>query len=752
MDKIQPANPRPDAHGRSVSDDAGLIDNFSLPPLLIQYLQAAIRWRLVIAGIVLAAVGVGIVTTLLQAPLFSARSQMEISREQKNVTNVQGVDAATSPYDMEFYDTQYALLKAESLGQRVVRSLKLAEDRDFFAAHGIELPTSGPATGRLSANEVKERERIATSVVLGSVTIAPVRNSRLVDIKYVSRSPQLSAKIANVWPQEFIAANMDRQYASTADARRFLEERLATLRARLEESERQVVTYATDRNIVTLGTMRDSSGRTQASQTLVESDLGALNAALIAARTERIAAESRARTRIGQDSQETIASATISNLRTKRAEVAADYARLLVQFEPGYPAARALKAQMDELDVAVSRETSRIGNSRQANYSEASKRESELASQVAVLKSRFDQQQRDTIQYNIFQREADTNRQLYDALLQRYKEIGIAGTVGAANIVIVDQAKVPTGPSAPSLPKNLAIALLLGLALAGAAVLALEQIDEGIRNPGDIERLLGLPLLGNAPLANDEPATLLLDPKSHLSEAYFSVRTTLALATPHGLPRSLVVTSAQPGEGKSVTSLALAGAVGRTGKRVLLIDADMRSPSVHKLLGGGNAKGLSNLLAGDDNSEALIRGTELKGVWVLPAGPSPPSAAELLSTDTLGLMLTKLLSEFDNIIIDAPPVLGLSDAPLLGRVAEGCVFVIEAERVAIRTIRSALHRLQVGQNHVFGAVITKVDYSRHNYGYGYGSGYGYEYGYGKQQDSRLDAPAGRGKQPAAATL
>lgn len=735
MNTIIPANSRLDDNGLPLAGDAGAKDSFSLPPLLIQYLQAAIRWRLVIAGIILAAVGIGIVVTLLQAPLFSARSQVEISREQKNVTNVQGLDAATSPYDLEFYDTQYALLKAESLGQRVVKSLKLAEDKEFFAGHGIEFPASGSNQGALSANELKERERLATSVVLGNITIAPVRNSRLVDIKYVSRSPQFSAKIANVWPQEFIAANMDRQFASTADARRFLEERLETLRARLEESERQVVTYATDRNIVTLGTTRDATGRIQASQTLVESDLGALNAALIAARTDRIAAESRAQTRTAQDSAEAIASITLSNLRSKRAEVAAEYARLLVQFEPGYPAARALKAQIDELDVAIGREMSRIGNSRRAIYSEAAKRENVLTSQVAALKSRLDQQQRDTIQYNIYQREADTNRQLYDALLQRYKEIGIAGTVGATNIVVVDQAKVPIAPSAPSLPKNVIIALLLGLALAGAVVLALEQIDEGIRNPGDVERLLNLPLLGNAPLAGDEPSALLLDPKSHLSEAYFSVRTTLALATAHGLPRSLVVTSAQPGEGKSITSLALSVAIGRTGKRVLLIDADMRSPSVHKLLGGSNEKGLSNLLASDDSADALIRTTDLKGVWVLPAGPNPPSAAELLSTETMGLLLAKLLTKFDHVIIDAPPVLGLSDAPLLARDVEGCVFVIEAERVAVRTIRSALQRLQVGQNHVFGAVITKVDYSRHSYGYGYGSGYGYEYGYGKQSAS-----------------
>lgn len=742
MHSMNPADPRPDDQDPLFSQDAATNDNFSLPPLLIQYWQAAVRWRLVIAGIITAALVIGIVVTMLTAPLYSARSQVEIGREQKNVTNVQGLDGATSPYDMEFYDTQYALLKAESLGERVARTLKLAEDPSFFTAHGVALPEASQVQGGKPALTPKDRERIAAGILLGHITIAPIRNSRLVDIKYTSRSPQLSAKIANIWPQEFIAANMDRQFASTADARRFLEERLATLRAKLEQSEREVVTYATERNIVTLGTTRDASGRTQDPQTLVASDLGALNTALITARTERIAAESRARTNAGENSPEALASGTIGTLRTKRAEVGADYARLLVQFEPRYAAARALKAQMDALDTAIARETARIGGGRRASYSEAVKRENELAAQVETLKSRLDEQQRDTIQYNIYQREADTNRQLYDALLQRYKEIGIAGTVGATNIVIVDLAKVPTGPSAPSLPKNVAIALLLGITLAAVVVFGLEQIDEGIRNPGDVERLLNLPLLGNVPLTDDKPEIELGDPKSHLSEAYFSVRTTLALATTHGLPRTLVVTSAQPGEGKSTTALALAVAIGRSGKRVLLVDGDMRSPSVHKLVGGDNTQGLSNLLAGDDNDAALIRPSEMKGVSVLPAGPNPPSAAELLSTDRLDQLLATLLQRFDHIVIDSPPVLGIADAPLLGRAVEGCVFVIEAEKVAIRTIRSALHRLQIGQNHVYGAVVTKVNYSRHTYGYGYGYGYGYEHGYGNKTASHTGASAG----------
>lgn len=702
-------------------------DAYSLPPVLIQYWQAAVRWRYVIMAIVAAALATGMLVTLLTSPLYTARSQVEISREQKNVTSVQGLEDTGGARDTEFYATQYALLKAESLAERLANKLKLADDDTFFTTHGTTPPKKGNASGQDERALRQQRERLAIQLLLQNVDISPIRNSRLVDIRYTSRSPAMSARIANAWPLEFIGATIDRQLASTADARRFLEERLATLRARLEQSERETVTYASDRGIVTLGTTRDAAGRTMEPRTLVASDLEALNSALATARADRIAAESRATTKGSDSSAEALANNTIQNLRTKRAEAAAEYARLMVQFEPGYPAARALKEQIAALDAAIARETGRVASSRNIDYDEARKRETELASQVEQLKSRLDKQQRDTIQYNIYQREADTNRQLYDALLQRYKEIGVAGSVGATNIAVVDVAKVPQTPSAPSLPKNLAIALLLGLALAGAVVFALEQIDERIRNPGDVERLLRVPVLGNVPLASGEPVTDLRDPKSELSEAYFSIRTALALTTTHGLPRSLAVTSTQKGEGKSLTSLAIASIIGKSGKRVLLVDADMRSPSVHKLAGASNLQGFSNLLAGDDHIEALVLATDMPGLSILPAGPNPPSAAELLASERLGDLIARMQSQYDYVIVDAPPVLGLADAPLIGHAVEGCLFVIEAKGAAVRAIRNALQRLAMGKDHLFGAVVTKVDLSRHGYGYGYS----YAYSYGK---------------------
>jgi capsular exopolysaccharide synthesis family protein len=703
-------------------------------PVHLRYWEAVKRWRWIIAGVVAGCLALGLVVTLLMQPLYTAGSRIEISRAQKNITNVPGIEPGTDPYDSEFYDTQYALLRSESLALRVARNLRLASDPAFFAAHGVEIGDLPKPGTPAAAAGVRQREEMAAGLLLANLGINPIRNSSLVNIDYTSQSPTMSAKVANAWPREFIGSTIDRQFATTADARNYLEERLNALRVRLAQSENDLISFSNAHNLVKLGASRDASGNTQEPRTLVTANLEGLNDALLVARTERIAAESKARTG-GSNSSDVLQNASFIGLRAKRSEVAAEYARMLVQFEPAYPAAQALKGQLDALDAAIAGETARIVGSSRAAYREAVARERELAAQVNAEKARFDEQQRATIQYNVLQREVDTNRQLYDALLQRYKEIGVAGNVGATNIAIVDPAKVPGGPSSPNLGRNVALALLIGLVLAAAAVLALEQMDEGIRDPHDVERKLRMPLLGIVPASGGEVVSELIDSKSPLAESYVSARTALQLATSHGFPKSVVVTSAEPGEGKSVTALALAAAVGRAGKSVLLIDGDMRSPIIHAMLGEANGPGFSNLLSGEEHQADLIHRTSLPGVSVLLSGPVPPSASDLLSTDRLAALLEGLSRRYDHIVVDAPPIIGLADAPLLAGAVEGSIVVVEAERTSVRSVRHAIRRLNAANGRPFGAIVTKVAHGQLPYGYGYA------YGYGSQQRQAEDARA-----------
>lgn len=701
------------------------------PPPLLQYWQIVLRWKWVILGIIAAAFTIGLIVTLLSSPQYSATARIEISREQKKFTNVEGVDSPISDRDLEFYQTQYSLLQARSLAERVARTLRLGSNDAFFAAHGVDLSGSlfTGGTAQKGAAETARREKTAVDLLLDHIAVSPVRGSSLVDIRYTSGSPAISAQIANAWTQQFVAQSIDRRFASTTDARQFLEGRLADLRVKLETSERDLVNYAAQKGIVALGRTKDADGRTNVDRTLVSSDLEALNAALATATAERIAAESRARQQNGGANADALNNSTINNLRQKRTDIAAEYAKLLVRFEPDYPSAKELAQQLRTIDASIAREESRVLNSRSSDYQAAVLREGELRRRVDQLKSGLSRQQQDSIQYNIYQREADTNRQLYDGLLQRYKEIGVAG-VGANNIAIVDPARVPDSASSPNFLINLALALVAGVGLAAIATFALNQVDEGLRDPNQVGRILQVPLLGSVPTSEGgDTLTELQDTKSALSEAYLSIRSNLAFSTDHGIPRALMVTSTRASEGKSTTSFALAMVLGRTGKRVLLVDADMRSPSMHSFAGLPNVTGLSNYLAGADDWHQTLLETPSRGVTLMPSGPTPPSAAELLSSDRIIALIRQASEQFDHVVIDSPPILGLADAPLLTRAVEGIVFVVEADGVPIRGIKTSLARLQAVHAHVFGAVLTKLQPRMSSYGYGYG----YSYGYGSDE-------------------
>jgi polysaccharide biosynthesis transport protein len=719
------------------------------PPLLLQYWYVALRWKWVIGGIISAVLTLSLIVTLLATPKYTATSRIEISREQKKVTNVQGLESQDAGRDIEFFQTQYSLLEARSLAERVSRELRLNVNIAFFKAHGVNPDSSlvfaTKAGQSISATDRRKREKLAVDILLKYVLIKPIRGSALVDIIYTSASPQLSEQIVNSWAKQFIVQGMDRRFSSTSDARKFLESRLEDLRIRRETSERELVNYAEEKGIIAVGKSKGPDGKTETERTLVSVDLEALNQALASAKIDRIQAQSEMSQRSAKRAGlEVFNNAAGTALRQRRAEVAAEYAKLMVQFEPGYPAARALAEQLKALDGSIVQEEgrnrsdlvkadARADSESSARFRAAMQEERQLEAQLDAKKNQMRQQMRDSIQYNIYQREADTSRELYDGLVQRYKEIGVAG-VGTNNIAIVDIAKIPEKPSSPNLGFNMALALLAGLSLAAIATFALDQIDEGLRDPSQVNRMLGIPLLGSVPKIEDGAALLeLSNAKSTISESYLSIRSNLAFSTDHGIPRSIMVTSTRANEGKSTSSFALATVIGRTGKKILLIDADMRSPSIHQYIGLTNNMGLSNFLAGENNWQQMVQNTDIKGLSILSAGPTPPSASELLSSDRMLILVEQLLKHFDHVVVDSPPILGLADAPLLSRVVEGCIFVAEAEGVAVRGIKAALGRLRSVQGHVLGLVMTKLHHEHAGYGYGYG--YGYEYGMKKSDQT-----------------
>jgi len=697
-------------------------------PTLRKFLRIGLRWRYVILGAVAAAVLLGLVITLLMTPKYTATSTIEISRESNQVTNFEGVERETSVADQEFYQTQYGLLQSRSLSERVATQLRLVDSPAFFDLFGVssEAPAFRQVRARYAAAGRAERLRTAGEILRNNLDVAPSRLSRLVDVRFTSPDAAFSARITNAWAENFIQTNLERKVQATAYGRNLLQRQLTQQKELLDQSQRQLVDYASQQRIINLPAQGAGENAT-AERSIVADDLSTLNAALAQATAQRIAAEARFREagRTGATS-EALGNSAINALRQRRAELAAEYQRLMTQFEPGYPAARQVQSQVDQLDRSIATEERRVSGSFQSDYRAALQRERGLQGRVEQLKSNYLDLRRRSIQYNIYQQEVDTNRALYDGLLQRFKEIGVAGGVGVNNVSVVDMAEIPKGPSSPRLIINLALALLAGLAIGGALAFALEQMDEAIADPAEIERRLGLPLLGTVPkVEGASPREALLDRKSELVDAYLAIQTNLAFTTERGVPRSLSITSTRPAEGKSTTALALATMLARAQRQVILVDGDMRSPSVHHLGNVGHDRGLSNYLAGEDDIPSLIFTMEDLGVTAMSAGPIPPNAAELLTGNRLSSLIDRLLERYDHVVIDSPPVMGLADAPLIASRVEGVVYAVESHGIRSSLVKTALGRLASANSRIFGGVLTKFESRKAHYGYGYEYGYGY---------------------------
>ena len=699
-------------------------------PALKRLMRLVQRWRWVLIGGLVAGAVLGLFVTLMMTRQYTSTVRLEISRETARVVNIDSVSRDTSIADQEFYQTQYGLLRTEALAERVARDLNVVDDPGFFKMfhRNNDFARYSGHAGRA------KRAEIAAQILLLRVGVSPVRGSSLVDVQAVTPSPEMSQKIAQTWGQDYIATNLERRFEASSYARRFLETRLEQLRDKLESSEREAVTYAAGQGIIDLpapgGAAGGADGSATPARSLVTDDLVALNTARESATADRIQAQSRLAEAAHPDaSGEALTNEAIGLLRKERAAVAADYAKLMIQFEPDYPPAKAVKSQLDAYDAAIQREEDRVRASLEQTYQAAVAREQTLIQRVNGLKGSLTDLRQRSIQYNIYQREADTNRQLYNALLQRYKEIGVSGAVENNNVAVVDTAKLPDHPSSPRMLVNLLLFMLAGGLIGAIVAGVLEQIDEGVTEPADFEEKLGLPLLGVAPkLKTEAPLDALKNPRSGLVEAYLAVEANLELSTAQGTPKSLAVISTRPREGKSTTTIALAQTLARAKRKVVLVDADLRSPSIHSAFGFRNVAGVSNLLSGSDDIDAVLRDTEHEGLQVITAGPQPPNAAELLMGERLTRLVKELQDRFDHVIVDCPPVIGLADAPLVASAVQAVIYAVEARSVPAGMARMALGRLNTAHAHVLGGVLTMFEAKRAHLGYGYGYGYQYEYG------------------------
>ncbi|HUE78801.1 MAG TPA: polysaccharide biosynthesis tyrosine autokinase [Sphingomicrobium sp.] len=668
-------------------------------------LRIAKEWRWLILGAVALGMAIAIVVTLLTTPLYRAWVTLEVSPPAVEVMSEES-DRVSSPNSWELIATQVSLLKSRSLAEKVAQDLNLASNPNF-------LEQAGDASSRLQA---------ATSKVHRGMNVEPPDEGRVIRFNYVAQSPQLAAQAANAIAAEFINSNLQRRYEASAYARNFLQRQIVRTRADLERSERQLVGYAQAQGIINTSTGDGSSSGDASS--LQGASLIALNQALAEVTARRIAAEGAYR-----QARSTGATAEVNEstqtLRQSKAALEADYQEKRAMMKPEHPEMLSLRSRIDELGRQISREVSNVAsgraNSLLADYRAALASERALQGRVAALKGDVLDLRGRSIQYTILQREVDTNRALYDALLQRYKEIGVAGGIGTAPVSIVDPAQPPGVPYKPNLILNILLGLGLGFLAGMLAAVGLEFLNDTIKTRADVRNKLRLACLGAIPKRAGKETFLgdLKDPASEISEAYSTVVASLGFSTERGIPKSILVTSSRPAEGKSSSALALAQNFARRGKSVLLIDGDLRKPAFKV---ASDKLGLSKLLTTNEQLTPHVAPTPYENLCLLASGPLPPNPADLLSTGRFQSIMREACAHFDVVVVDGPPVLGLADSTLLASVCKDVMFVVESGKTRTAAATEALDNLRAAGAHILGVTLTKSTEEANAYGYGYGYG------------------------------
>ena len=707
------------------------------------------KWTLLI--VIFLACSIAAVRTFLSTPIYRSTVILQIERVAPRVVNFNNeADPEQASDEGTSLKTQYELLKSRSLAERVIDELRLdqsnapaanlAADESVTNSASTQINGAAPAANgdyferlvqgyrKLMNPSTKDKDVLGREAVvrhfLEAVTVEPVRSSRLVKLHVENTSPELAARIANSTVQAYIAMGLERKMEASSYAKTFLEDQIKQIKAKLEESERKLNRYAQDKQILTL-----DEKTSVVNQTYTE-----FASALSKAEQDRIKAEALFNEiKRNPDNVSIVGeNKTVQSYKEQKAKLEIEYQQNLRIYKPDFPKMQQIKAQITEVDAQLKGEVAAIAAAVKAQYQSAQQQESLIRDKLGQTRKQVLSTQDSSIDLNLLKREVDTNRQLYDGLLQRIKQLGVSGGVVTNNISVVDAAEASLFPYKPSLPRNLLIGLAAGLFLGLCIVFVLEFIDDSIKFPDEVERVLGLPLMGIIPKVarkRGENRSVALDvhsdPRSALAEAYRSVRTALQFSTPEGAPKRLVVTSTTRNEGKSTTALSLAINFAQMGQRVLLIDGDMRNPSIHKLLDMPNENGLSNLLSSDSRGEKMIVRTAIPHLSVLTAGPVPPNPVDLLMGPKLLLLLNVAATlGIEYVIVDAPPLLGIADSIVLGNQLQNILFVVQASRTRKSHIKNALRRLRLAGLLPRGVVLTQTlrgslpqDYESY-YGYG----------------------------------
>jgi capsular exopolysaccharide synthesis family protein len=691
------------------------------------------RQRLILIGVTALMLLAALVLTLLTTPIYEAQSVVRVDPEEADIFQGESLTPVTDLNQLDSYLATLAkVIESRSMAAQVVDSLKLDRRPDFMGE-----PEEGAVAGASPVQLAAKRREAAIEALAGSVDAVVPKDERLITISYQSANPKLAAEIANSYAENFLTDDLRRSLQKNAYAQSYLNKEITEVRVRLDEAERGALAYARSHGIVgqalITGTTDTADEATAAPQTVTATNLVSVNTSLAQARNDRIAAEQRWRSVANTppaNLPEFQANSAVQGLLTERTRVAAELAEQRERYGPSYPAIGELEAQIAALD----RQIALIGNQIKAGirnkYTIALGQEQALSGELNRVSAATLDEQDSRVAFNQLNGEAQALRTQLKALLERYNQISASANVKPSTITLLDRAILPETPVSPNLFRNLLVALVLGGGLALGLAVVRETLDDRLRSADDVERKLGVPLLGLTPLVDAGEDIV---ESAALTEAYSSIRAAVDFALPHNNHNVIQLTSSQSVEGKTTTAIAVAREYARLGRKVLLIDADLRRPSVAKAFGLQRPKkGFAEVLAGDVRLEEVILDQPLANLDVVPVGAIPPNPVEVISSQRLDDFIAQYREKYDLIVIDSPPIMGIADAPLLSRVTDGAIFVVESNRAHFGQAKTALRRLRDADARVLGVVLTKFR------ALDAGQSYGYNYDYYTYRHNKTD--------------
>ena len=665
-----------------------------------QLLTAMYRQRWVIIASLGVALLLGIVFSLMQPKQYTAAASVQLEQQTPQVFGANELDPQPSIQDADrFLQTQLDRVRSRSIADSVATSLKIDKSPKTLAALGVEDVTDPSLARGMAVSELQNRVEAKLGL-----------NTRLAQITFTSGDPEVSAQMANGFAEALANANIEAKMQTSERAKQLLLQQLAEAKSRLENSENQMLRYARNEDLTT--TVVPTAGNNDRGGSLRSQQLGTMTDSLSEATARRIAAQQRWAAVQGAaplSIPEVQSNNAVQDLVAQRAQLQAALEEGRARYTDNYPSVKENAAKIRELDMQIAGVASAIKSSVRGQYVAAARQEQQMAGTVSQLRGAAMSERERSVGYNSLSREVETNKASYDGLLQRYKQIAAASGAAMANVTLIDRAWPPLDPDSSNLIRNTALAGMVGLVLALFVGGIRERLHHVVRSSEDLEQAIALPTLGVVPRVEEggDARLALSVPGSAQSEAFHSIAAELAESTPGGLPKTLLVTSSVASEGKSTAALGIARSLSAMGKRVLLVDGDLRRPTTTKLLGGSNKPGLTDALSGSAAVETTVDTTDQGSFSVVHAGESGNDPVPLLATDRIKQVFDRLASKHDIVIIDGPPIMGLADSVLLARSVEAVLVVVEANRTHISEVDMAVSRLS--KSNVIGGVITKFD-------------------------------------------